>query len=602
MAQPSLKEVHDTIQLPIFSEARDWGGGSLQQFQNYINCFPITVQNNVTGSREVQIAKRAPLTATTLNMFSTTGASVVSTLYPKANITITQLNDVYVCALFDSAASKIYIMQYRPETATVVKIGEIASTNKQDFIHITECQLVDSGTIYAGIAVSWTKYDKSSSKGYWARSDGTKFTATTLTEIVAASWPVTLGKVITGPIQQLNGLFHVMATNGTIYTSGAATGIVNDLTQWNSLTTLLSYQSPDSGIGVYRFKHHLVAFGQDSIEFFNDIGNPSPATPLQRTDQAFIRFGALHSMGVINVEDTLYWISYGTGNTAGLWKLDGYSPVKISGPQEDALLHSAVEVSNQQLSYITLFSLSMNQRKHIGINSVPTHSRVELMTSGWGETTTDTYRYYQDLYKGTGGILIYNLTDNLWWSWSVMQNETIGMYPTASYPGRDNGDAYYEQYVLCSPLTETAALNSPSRIYVFGSQANGYYIDDDPDGSVGALPISVVVNLNPLEFNTLKRKRISRASLVFSQVPNWSSADAATANIYSINLLYQKNNVEQTSGSDITQRTMVYPNGQYRYYFNNLGMSRYWGFTVACLSKDSFGLKSIELEVSQNTH
>ena len=57
-----------------------------------------------------------------------------------------------------------------------------------------------------------------------------------------------------------------------------------DITTWNTLATVVASQYPDRGVGLFRYKAFLLAFGQDSIEFWSDVSNPPPAASLERTD------------------------------------------------------------------------------------------------------------------------------------------------------------------------------------------------------------------------------------------------------------------------------------------------------------------------------
>ena len=65
----------------------------------------------------------------------------------------------------------------------------------------------------------------------------------------------------------------------------------------------------------------------------------------------------------------------------------------------------------------------------------------------------------------------------------------------------------------------------------------------------------------------------------------------------------RKNYIPATSPYGQVERYIVYPSpvGD-RYYFNNLGTSRDWAFSISALSKDPFPLESLELDLEQGTH
>jgi hypothetical protein len=390
-----------------------------------------------------------------------------------------------------------------------------------------------------------------------------------------------------------------MTTDGAIYNSGSTAGTVNDPTLWNALSVVLTYQYPDGGIGIYRYKHHLIAFGTDSIEFFNDIGNPPPASRLERTEQAFIKFGATHSLGILNVDDTMYWLAYSSTNTVGLWKLEGYTPVKVSTSKQDALVANTI-VGSTTLTDISLFSILFANKKHLGINYITSNSLVITSTNGNFGNALDTFYSDQGTSTARGGILMYSLEDKVWWAFKYMQKFDASIFPSVIYPGRGtDASKMFKQYILISEQgSGTATSISPSQVFTLGSLEAGGYVDRSPDGfATDSLPIECIVQFNALEFDNLNKKRVSKATLVFPSVPKVAGIDS---NTYSISLFYNKLNYSDGTGT--LERTINYPNAVGRYYWNNIGISRYWVFTVLAMNKDPFSVKALDLTVSQGTH
>jgi len=612
MSDHALQDINSTVRLPLYGEERHFpGGGRSYLDQRTINGFINVVSDHITGEKQMSFTKRPGLHSGQ-SLFSTSGAANHYTLHCKDNIVITQLSDVFVCALFDSVTGKISIIQYRPDAATSTKIGEISNCFWGDAIHITEYQQASGGNLYPAIAVSYKRIDEdaSGSSGWYAISNGTVFTASTLTEITHASFPTQLAspKVITGPFQQMNGLIYIMTTDGTIYNSGSSAGTSNDITLWNTLSNVLTYQSPDKGIGIYRYKHHLVAFSKNSIEFFNDEGLPSPGTPLLRTQQAYIAFGTVTSKSVININDVLYWISYGTGTSGALWKMAGYTPVKVSRQRQDNQITTAYQTTSYP-NIIDLFSLMVGNKMHLGVNFVGSYSMI-YTKSTYGDQTNDTYKTSQKgTLAGRGSSFMYSIEDDLWWNWQTMQEtnvvgsgapQGIALHPAVSFAGSRSVTGY-NQYILIDPVVDTNT-QSNARVFVLEpavgyAETSGVYRDDDPDSGLGAIPISIVIQLNTANFLNENRKRINRVSLIFSVLPYKATADTGT---YSISLLYSKSNRIPESGSTLlTERYISYPNSTGRYYWNNLGMARFWSFSIVALSKDPFPLFTLELDIDQ---
>jgi hypothetical protein len=143
-----------------------------------------------------------------------------------------------------------------------------------------------------------------------------------------------------------------------------------------------------------------------------------------------------------------------------------------------------------------------------------------------------------------------------------------------------------------------------------GDQYNyEYMVDKVSDGTGTDRPICASVQFNTFTFGNQKRKKINKLNLIFSHNPaNLSSSSPAGTlthgsdfYTYCIELLYRKGNTTSNPQSSV-QRYITFPQDQGRYYFNNLGSARMWSFCVASLTRDSFGLQAIELDIEQNEH
>jgi hypothetical protein len=523
---------------------------------------------------------------------------------------ITQLVDDNVVAMFDDTANKIHIISFRPNTGTSVLVGSISSADFDDYIHISEATIVNAGTLYAGITVVWTKSDRTVSKCYYARGDGAKLTTASLTQITDVDFPdqLTPAKVVTGPMVQMNGVFYVYTTDGIIYNSGgASSGVLtsNDPTVWYSGSKILTYQYPDGGIGIYRYKHHIVAVGTDSVEFFNDAGNPAAMPRLENTEQAFIRFGAISPNAVTNIDDNLYWLSNSSSNTVGLWRLDGYTPTKISSLKEDRFILLSLQ-SGFAIPRVNLFPFLAGNKNHLLITYVSNNVTMPFSITAGGPyfgNSTDTYytNINNQLLSPTAALnLVYSIEDKVFWGYNPMSWSSCIIIPTVSYPGSSaSSSTNYRQYVFVSNISNVG-FASGSR--VFYADRNSF-VDANPDGvDTTSLPVCCVVQFNTLEFANFKRKRISKATLVFDEVPFPAAGDTG---VYSISLFVSRGERVASStraNSTLTERIISYPSSVNRYYYNNLGMSRRWDFCVVAMNKNSFFLKGLELSVEQGTH
>src|ERR1700676_5034522 len=280
MADKPLQSQQDSIPIPVWDAPNvriSNTGAGLYFEQSYINCYTeVYKAQTVFNAASIAAIKRPGTLATAALTPTIASYGTSDDMVCLANTVVTQLYDIYIAAFFDSNNSKIYIIQYRPIALTSTKIGEITGANINDMVFITE--IVDGATLLPGIAVSYQKSDKSSGTGYYSISLAGVFTGAAtpqgLNVISSASFPSNLGtpRIITGPFQHMNGHTYIMTLDGFIYES-QFTATNPDITAWNTNATVTASQYPDRGVGVYRYKHLLIAAGQASMEFWSPDNN-----------------------------------------------------------------------------------------------------------------------------------------------------------------------------------------------------------------------------------------------------------------------------------------------------------------------------------------
>ncbi len=592
----ALQSQQDTIRLPLYTEEgfrSDWSVFD----QTLINCFAEIAKDTTTGEGYTVITKRSGIQTVGLDFSGIFPDD--NTLKPLVNMTMTSLYDVCVGAFYYGTTASIYIVAYKPIAGTYEVVGEIAGRTGNDKVFIEECQFGSVAAQIPGFVVSLQNANMSSSAGYYAQSSGGAFAASSLQTITAPNFPSNLGKVTTGPIIQMNGLFYVAVVDGLIYQTFAGYPYDLSATAWNSSSNYFpTSRYPDQLIGIFRYKHHLVAMGKDSIEFLNDdvdLTNATTGTSISSTTQAFIKFGAISSKLVLNVDDVLYWVSYGSSNTLGLWKLDGYTPVKISTKRQDlALAQSLPGFLTNPLTM--LFSIVIGNKKHIGINNVYMYT---MQFAGSSVDEDETFAIPSSICRSN--ILMYNLEDRTWWGMNIANESSSCIIPAVSFGNTITINPYI-QYVLMY-VNGSAGYGNDKLFKINDSVGPGQYYDSVPHiGGLGQFeftPILVCVQPNALWFNNEKRKRISRVSLIFANSLTKASTDNYTYKIY---IVYNKENVVDTSGvANNIVRSIDIPNSFYRYYINNLGMMRLFAPCIICRSQDTFTLRNIELNLAQGT-
>ncbi len=590
MADRALQAERETIRLALYQEdpvgvSRTGSVSTFGQGQQFVNCIPQFEINPVTKEGTAIIQKRPGIKATSLTPLLAayfTG----TTSHPKDNIVITQLADVNCCAINDFDAGLTRIFQYLPATGSVTEIGSIVADPK-DWCQLSELNVGGVATL----GVVWTKYDKSESKCYYATAVAGSFPAASLTQIVDADFPDQLGTpmVCTGRFVQLDFTTYILTTSGYLYNSDQYS-----ITSWNADGNLQTYAYPDKGIGLIRYKNHIVAFSEDSVEFFNDAGKKPPGSPLERTQQAFIKFGCVDSQCMINVDDHLYWIASGSSATDGLWKLEGYTPTKVSNPHIDLQISDAYNSSFG--SYlIHLRSLSMAGMTHIlitfvrGTTNVMISSEIVANEDDTNPITGEGSDYNQIVYCTEYGT---------WWSifdhsWITLGINILGWLPCAYNP--IPGGAIQNKYLQFILKFDGYNNNFLPAIYTIESTDTwSYYQDQTSDGGEeNQTMVQATIQMRPLEFQTLKRKFIHKASISMEPI-----STAGTVGDSWIYLGYSKS--EGVNADTIFRNCKMNPS-TVRHSINRLGQVRTVQFALANKSNIAWTVRALELDVSQGT-
>lgn len=172
-------------------------------------------------------------------------------------------------------------------------------------------------------------------------------TANVLAEIVDVDYP---NATAIGAFVSVDGYLFVMTNTGRIYNSDLGAPL-----SWTSTNFLTASISPDKGRGLAKYKNQVVAFGNNSVEFFFNAANPT-GSPLARTEQAVITgVGCIDAKTIVEIQDTIYWVSGGGNVSNGVYKLENFRPKKISNDAIDQTIsHLALNNENFYAGKLTI--------------------------------------------------------------------------------------------------------------------------------------------------------------------------------------------------------------------------------------------------------
>lgn len=578
MPDPQLQKIFDTTRVSLAQPTQytSENGGFSTYDQCFINCFPVT-QAGPDGSKDGWVSKRPGSSRIGINLSSILGNVDWVCV---ANVVMTSLNDVYVCAIYDSTNTKFVICQYRPTTGTTIKIGEIAATSFLDTCFLSELTIANVCTL----GVVWNSSNGSTSAGYYSTSGATGFSAASLTEITDTDFPPKRGSPLplVGGFVQMNSTTYAMTNTGEIVNSD-----LNSITSWNTAGTVQAIQYPDQGVGLARYKNHIVAFGEDSIEFFSDVGNTPPDTPLGRTDQAFIKSGAINAKGIVAVEDTIYWLGKSSTGQVGLYRLDGYTARKVSGPGEDTRISEVGSLPGYGTNLLSV--ISYFGQKHIMIGGATIRPAYPLDSAFTGDTYS--FSTVSDFYA----TLAYSISENIFWGFSAPY---IGdrAFPIGNTVFQLNTAFAGDTYFMWSKSSGAISyLVDPG--YIQTVDVASYVWTDNATGSPSnGTTYPVVFQPNRIMWNTEKRKRISRLKIVMDKIDSTGTPET-TAKMWFLIARDSWN----TNDTLTAERSIDIPNTFGRYYISNLGSFRTLGFAIVSKNKMYMRIRAIEIDLSSGT-
>lgn len=449
---------------------------------------------------------------------------------------------------------------------------------------------------YPGIAIAYN-YSSGSDCFYYVSTSTTALSGGAVTEITDTDFPAKATPVVpcVGPFVQLNEHVFIMGVDGKVYNSDQGS-----ISSWNVRGVQPASIEPDSGVGLAKYKQHLVAFGTNSMEFFEDAGLAPPGGPLQRTEQAFIKIGCVSGSLIYSIADTLYWVASGTTDTRGLYKLEQYTPVKVSTPAQNPWLGN-LDVHSR------LGSIFLGGCQHIYVTNMA-DSRAKCIVSPqlaseatFTPTGTATESYPPTLYDICSSLLCFNIDHQTWWWWTDENIPLLNIF-TASTMSQVVG--YNNRQILIKSSANRILTTGRIDHIIFtfmDSHITGSDGNFDPalkytDGGESAVQkaVCVVVQTHPVEFIIENRKAINKIKLIADAMVKYSD-DASTGN--QLYFLYERLDGQGT----VYSRAIDIPSVKHRYYINNCGMTRKLYLSFVCKTAMPLRAKAFELHVTQAT-
>jgi hypothetical protein len=114
----------------------------------------------------------------------------------------------------------------------------------------------------------------------------------------------------------MNGYLFIGTSNNRIYNSD-----LNDAVSWQALSFLTAADTPGALMWLERLRNYIVAFKQNSLEFFEDTGNPTPGSPLTAQKQLNKNVGLVCKSSVRTVSDGIIFLGIAGNGKISVYKL-----------------------------------------------------------------------------------------------------------------------------------------------------------------------------------------------------------------------------------------------------------------------------------------
>ena len=137
-----------------------------------------------------------------------------------------------------------------------------------------------------------------------------------------------------GGFEEMDGYVFAAVTNFATISPGVGNSDLNNAYSW-SAANFVPCHIYDNPSGIAKYRDHIVFFGLNTVQFFYNAGNASGSILSQNDNLTIFGIGCVGGSGsgislITTVGDTIYWLGVTGGVISGIYRLNGFTPEKIS--------------------------------------------------------------------------------------------------------------------------------------------------------------------------------------------------------------------------------------------------------------------------------
>lgn len=262
--------------------------------------------------------------------------------------------------------------------------------------------------------------------------------------------------------EAMDGYLFIGDNRNRIYNSD-----LNTPATWTSTSFLTAGDIPGRLVWLKRIRNYLLVFKEYSVEFFEDIGNPTPGSPLEARKQLTIPIGCLSKQSIQTLRDgSVIFVGNTKNGTSRVYRIDPSS--LTAQPISDRFIEQGLPFIGS--STLTTYNIDPS---------------IDLLALGQSQLFTwsgkEFYMITLPLFDGSKRSFVYDVQDQFWYVWttSISTTATIdgagfGGYQAVTYSLADVGGLlvpiFFSNLLVSGSVAPSVYYVNPlAKVYTDGS-------------------------------------------------------------------------------------------------------------------------------------